>query len=102
MGVERIVNEAASKLTSKTFGGVSRERAMEAINTAVKAGGWGGGIVSRELQGFRGKTAQGMGELTSKNERVILQKKKETRAAGKATQKQAADQVTAANAAARA
>ena len=38
MGVESIVSEAASKLTSKTFGGVSKESAMEAIKTAVKAG----------------------------------------------------------------
>ena len=34
MGLERIVGEAASKLTSKTFGGVSKESAMEAIKAA--------------------------------------------------------------------
>ena len=102
MGVERIVNEAASKLTSKTFGGVSKESAMEAIKAAVKAGEEAVAKVTQELQAFKGKTAQEMAELTSKNDRVILQTKAEAQAAVEAAQKQAAEQVKAAKAAARA
>ena len=89
MGVERIVNEAASKLTSKTFGGVSKESAMEAIKAAVKAGEEAVAKVTQELQAFKGKTAQEMAELTSKNDRVILQTKAEAQAAVEAAQKQA-------------
>ena len=33
MGLERVISESASKLTSKTFGGVSKESAMEAIKS---------------------------------------------------------------------
>ena len=102
MGLERIVSESASKLTSKTFGGVSKESAMEAIKAAVKAGEEAVAKVTQELQAFKGKTAQEMAELTSKNDRVILQTKAEAQAAVEAAQKQAAEQVKAAKAAARA
>ena len=102
MGLERIVGEAASKLTSKTFGGVSKESAMEAIKAAVKAGEEAVAKVTQELQAFKGKTAQEMAELTSKNDRVILQTKAEAQAAVEAAQKQASEQVKAAKAAARA
>ncbi len=96
MGLERIVGEAASKLTSKTFGGVSKESAMEAIKAAVKAGEEAVAKVTQELQAFKGKTAQEMAELTSKNDRVILQTKAEAQAAVEAAKKQAAEQVKAA------
>ena len=102
MGLERIVGEAASKLTSKTFGGVSKESAMEAIKAAVRAGEEAVAKVTQELQAFKGKTAQEMAELTSKNDRVILQTKAEAQAAVEAAQKQASEQVKAAKAAARA
>ena len=102
MDVKCIVSEAASKLTSKTFGGVSKESAMEAIKAAVKAGEEAVAKVTQELQAFKGKTAQEMAELTSKNDRVILQTKAEAQAAVEAAQKQAAEQVKAAKAAARA
>ena len=102
MDVKCIVSESASKLTSKTFGGVSKESAMEAIKAAVKAGEEAVAKVTQELQAFKGKTAQEMAELTSKNDRVILQTKAEAQAAVEAAQKQAAEQVKAAKAAARA
>lgn len=106
MGVEHIVGEAATKLASKTFGGVSKESAMEAIKAAAekvaKAGEEAVAKVTQELQAYKGKSAQEMAELTSQKDAVILQTKNEAQAAVEAAQKQAAEQVKAAKAAARA
>lgn len=105
MGVERIISEAATKLTSKTFGGVSKESAMEAIKAAAEkariAGEEAVAKVTQELQAYKGKSAQEMAELTSKNDRIVLQTKNEAKAAIEAAQKQAAEQVKAAKTAAR-
>lgn len=106
MGIEQIVGEAATKLASKTFGGVSKESAMEAIKAAAEkariAGEEAVAKVTQELQAYKGKTVQEMAELTSKNDRIVLQTKNEAKAAVEAAQKQAAEQVKAAKTAARA
>lgn len=102
MGVEQIIGEAATKLASKTFGGVSKESAMEAIKAAAEkariAGEEAVAKVTQELQAYKGKSAQEMAELTSKKDAVILQTKNEAQAAVEAAQKQAAEQVKAARA----
>lgn len=102
MNVERIVGEVTSKLASKTFGGVSKESAMEAIRAAaekaVKAGEEAVAKITHELQAYKNKTAQEMAELTSKNDMVILKTKADAQAAIETAQKQAAQQIKAARA----
>ena len=102
MGVEQVVSEASKQLISKTFGGVSKESAIAAIKAATekmaKAGEEAVAKITQELQAYKGKSAQEMADLTSKNDRVILETKAEAKAAVEAAKKQAAEQLKAARA----
>ena len=79
MDLSSIINDSSGILTSKTFGGVSKESAMQAIKDAAEkvanAGKEAVGKVQAELESYKGKTAQEMAELTSQKETVALELK---------------------------
>lgn len=79
MDLSSIINDSSGILTSKTFGGVSKESAMQAIKDAAEkvanAGKEAVGKLQAELESYKGKTAQEMAELTSQKDTVTLELK---------------------------
>lgn len=79
MDLSSIINDSSGILTSKTFGGVSKESAMQAIKDAAEkvanAGKEAVGKVQAELESYKGKTAQEMAALTSQKDTVTLELK---------------------------
>ena len=77
MDLAGIINDSSTILTSKTFGGVSKDSALQAIKEAAEkvanAGKEAVGKVQAELDAYRGKTAQEMAELTSQKDTVNLE-----------------------------
>ncbi len=106
MGVEQIIGEATAKLNPKIFGRVPIKNAeaaiREAAEKAAKVGEEAVAKVTQELQAYKGKTMKEMAELTSQNDKIVLQTRAVAKAAIEAAQKQFAAQIKSAKAAARA
>lgn len=73
-----VVDEAQNALKTRALGGVTKESALEAIQKvadgAKKITDDAVGAAQRELQAYKGKSAQEMATLTSQKDAVILAK----------------------------
>ena len=79
--IKNIVSSAENGLIKKTLGGFTPESTKEALqkvaNGVKQLADNAIGSVQKELQAYKGKTAQEMAELTSKKDAVILSKDKQ-------------------------